>query len=198
VDLLLDWLWGNGGGWEHGSFYNVTLPKLIYDDIAFEILLEQWANGTIFGDKAYPEGFPLPLGNKEIFGFEVGIPTPTNMSLESALALWNISSENSLVSKEGLTKWLGAVRGDTALYAELKAANNLNNGSMDLLLVWLPNFQRNVMPHLAQYQYNLPTDSITLGNSIQLGGIVIGSVSLGLGIAGISRIYLKRRKIVKT
>jgi len=197
MNLLLDWLWGNGGGWEHGSFYNVTLPKLIYDDIAFEILLEQWANGTIYGDKAYPEGFPLPLGNKEIFGFEVGIPNPTNMSLESALALWNISSENSLVSKEGLTKWFGAVGGDVDIYTELKTANNLNNESMDLILQWLPNFQRKVMPHLAQYQYNLPTDSITLGNSIQLGGIIIGSVSLGLGIAGISRIYLKKRKIVK-
>ncbi|MBD3213787.1 MAG: hypothetical protein GF311_14350 [Candidatus Lokiarchaeota archaeon] len=197
IDLLLDWLWGDGGGWDHGSFYDVTLPKLIYDEIAFEILLEQWANGTIFGDALYPDGFPLPLGDKIAYGFEVGIPDPTNMSLDSALALWNISSDYSLVSKTGLQKWFAAIEGDTATYSELKTANALTNERMDLIIRWLPNFQKNVMPHLAQYQYNLPADSITLGNTIQLGGVLIGGITLGLGSTGLARNYVVKTRIRK-
>ena len=196
MDLILDWLWRDGGGWEHGSFWEVTLPKLIYDEKAFEILLEQWANGTIFGDKLYPQGFPLPLGNKVTYGFEVGVPEPTNMSLKSALALWNTSSDYSLVTKSGLNKWFKAVDGDEEVYAELKTANELENDSMNLVLDWLPDFQRNVMPDLAQYQYNLPTDSITLANTIQLGGLIIGGLTLGLGSAGVAGNYLYKHRIL--
>lgn len=195
MDLIIDWLWRDGGGWEHGSFWEVTLPKLIYDEIAFEILLEQWANGTIFGDELYPDGFPLPLGGKVAYGFEVGVPEPTNMSLGSALALWNESSEYSLVTKSGLNKWFKAVDGDDTAYSELKTENGLENDSMDLLLDWLPDFQHNVMPDLAQYQYNLPTDSISLANNIQLGGLTIGGLTIGLGSAGLLGNYLYRYRI---
>jgi hypothetical protein len=195
MDLIIDWLWRDGGGWEHGSFWEVTLPKLIYDEIAFEILLEQWANGTIFGDELYPDGFPLPLGGKVAYGFEVGVPEPTNMSLGSALALWNESSEYSLVTKSGLNKWFKAVNGDDTAYSELKTENELENDSMDLLLDWLPDFQHNVMPDLAQYQYSLPTDSISLANNIQLGGLTIGGLTIGLGSAGLLGNYLYRYRI---
>jgi len=195
MNLIIDWLWRDGGGWDHGSFWKVTLPKLIYDEIAFEVLLEQWANGTIFGEELYPDGFPLPLGGKVAYGFEVGVPEPTNMSLESALALWNESSEYSLVTKSGLNKWFKAVNSDDEAYSDLKAKNRLENDSMDLLLNWLPDFQHNLMPDLAQYQYSLPTDSISLANNIQLGGLTIGGLTIGLGSAGILGNYLYRYRI---
>ncbi len=194
MDLLLDWLWGNGGGWLGGSFSQVILPKLLtaqyclsLPEFCFNVLLEQWANGTTMGKSLYTQGFPLPLGSVEIFGFEVGYQglgadvTPTYMTLESARKLWDNTSEYSLVTEAGLQKWFVAGDGDLAIRSTLKTENGLDVYSMALILNWIPNFQHNVMPYLAQYQYGLPTDSITLGEMIQNGGIILGCAFVGLG-----------------
>ncbi|MBD3215488.1 MAG: hypothetical protein GF311_22955 [Candidatus Lokiarchaeota archaeon] len=197
MDLILGWLW------DEGRFSDYLVPILIesemgygvpMQDFCFQILLEQWANGSVMGEEMYPNGFPLPLGDKEIYGFEVGIPESTNMSLESALALWNTSSIYSLVSKKGLEKWFAAIDGDTNAYNEVKSANGLDDHCMGCILEWIPAFQQNVMPSLAEYQYGLPMDSISLANTIQIGGVAIGGVAIGLGSTGLSRNYLVKRK----
>ncbi|TXT62923.1 MAG: hypothetical protein BAJALOKI3v1_470015 [Promethearchaeota archaeon] len=197
IDLILQWLWGEG------CFSDYLVPILIesemgygvpMEDFCFQILLEQWANGSVMGEEMYPNGFPLPLGDKEIYGFEVGIPEPTNMCLGSALALWNTSSPNSLVSKEGLERWFAAIDGDMNAYDEVKSANGLDDHCMECILKWIPEFQQNVMPSLAEYQYGLPMDSISLANTIQIGGVAIGGVAIGLGSTGLSRNYLVKRK----
>ncbi|MFX1274684.1 MAG: hypothetical protein ACFFBP_05985 [Promethearchaeota archaeon] len=209
MDLILDWLWGNGGGWGSGSFSEYLLPILIeanYDkkieEFSFQILLEQWANGTIMGRGLYPGGFPLPLGFMEIYGFEIGYQgpgkniIPTNMSLASALALWDSSSDFSLVTKNGLQKWFDAIGGDTNAYEALKTTNDLTDAAMNLIMNWIPNFQQNVMPYLAQYQMGLPTDSISLGNIIQVAGIGMGATCIGLAALTITgNIVAKRKRI---
>ena len=200
MNLLLDWLWGEGGGWGHGSFFEDVLPELITPEIAFHILLGVWANGTVFGEKLYPNGFPLPLGFAEIKGLEVGYKAdtetviPSNISLESALSLWDDMSDYSLTTKLGLQKWFTAVDGNSEMINTLKEEHNLTDSAIKLLLEWIPNFQNNVMPYLAQYQYQLPTDTISLGNLIQIGGIGLGATLIGIGSVSIAGTLVSRRK----
>ncbi|MFX1275639.1 MAG: hypothetical protein ACFFBP_11615, partial [Promethearchaeota archaeon] len=200
--MILNWLWKPGG------FSDRLVPILIeseagygvpMDEFCFQLLLGQWANGTVFGEKMFPDGFPLPLVGGERYGFEVGIPEPTGMSLESALALWNPESDYSLVNPNGLAKWFAAVNDDTSAYAELMSANGLTDHAMACIINWIPNFQQNVMPYLAQHQYGLPTDSITLGNIIQIGGIGLGGLLVGIGAVSITgSVVAKRRKISRS
>jgi len=201
LNLTLDWLFGNGGEWGNGSFYENIFPTLINEKSAFRILVHQWAYGTIGGSLLYPEGFAIRLGFAEIHGFEIGYQGPgkpvisTEMPIRTALKLWDESNEYSLVTKIGLGKWFAAVGGDVGAYEELQSALGLSNGDMDLLLDWIPNFQQNVMPYLAQYQYGLPADSITLGNLLQVGGIGLGATCVGLGsIALIGNVVVRKRK----
>ncbi|MFX1315911.1 MAG: hypothetical protein ACFE9T_08615, partial [Promethearchaeota archaeon] len=153
----------------------------------------------------YPYGFPLNLKAGTFYGFEVGYQSktepiiPTNMSMVSAKALWNTTSEHSLVNKRGLNKWYKAVGDpDSSIANELQNANYLKDEAMEMILEWIPEFRDNVMPYLAQEDMNLPMDSTTFGNTIEIGmsvggGVMIGLVALGLIVNEI----LKRRKLVE-
>ena len=144
--------------------------------------------------------FPPPFGFCNRKGFEIGYQgpgqpvIPTNMSIQTAQKLWDEINVYSLVSAEGLQKWLAAVGGNPEAKSTLMAANGLTEGDMNLLLEWIPNFQHNVMPFLAQYQYGLPADSITLGNIIQIGAMGIGVAFVGLGAFGIAGAIRSKRK----
>jgi len=201
MDLLLDWLWGDGGGWGLGSFYEERLPTLLTDTLCIEILLESWADGTVLGEKLYPRGFPLPLGSVTVYGLEVGYQgpdedvIPSNITYETALKLWDPENPYSLTNPSGLEKWFAAVEGDADSYFAVKNAHDLSIEQMYMLLKWIPNFQHNLMPYLAQYQYSLPADSITLGNILNVTLIGMGGLCVGLSALGISgKIKLKNRK----
>ncbi|MEX2684422.1 MAG: hypothetical protein Q6373_022820 [Candidatus Sigynarchaeota archaeon] len=196
MDILLDWLWCPGG------FSDFMVPLLIESPLGYnmplkqfclELLYSQWANGTILGKVLFPApGFPLPLKAGIIYGFEVGVPIATNMTVQSAYCLWNTSSSYSLVTQAGIATWTKAVGGDRAAYSTLKEKNGLTDHAMGRLIAWLPEFQHKVMPYLAQEQMNLPADSVTLANYIIYGGIAIGSAFIGLGMLSIARRAKKR------
>lgn len=166
------------------------------------LLLEQWANGTAEGEILYPDGFPLPLKAGTVYGFEVGyqgisIPVlPTNMSLRSAEFLWNVSNEYSLVNNRGLQRWYYAVSNPTSETAnDLKQNNYLEDDELTMILSWLPNFRDNVMPYLAQEEMNLPMDSLSFSNSIELGMVIPGGVTIAGGLAGLVTSIIKKRLI---
>ena len=50
------------------------------------------------------------------------------------------------------------------------------------------------MPYLAQYQYGLPMDSITLGNLLQIAGIGIGAALLGVGGITVAGTIISRKR----
>ncbi len=150
------------------------------DEIIEYYFLQQWANGTIVGEPGFRLD-PIAHLTSYPYGFEVGIPEPTNMDLDSARKLWDVSSPYSLVNKNGLSKWNYAVKNpisDIANY--LKIANEIDDWAFEHIISWLPTFQTDLMPVLAQYQYSLPLDTVTLGNAIQMLGIIIGAAFLGL------------------
>ncbi|MFX1435269.1 MAG: hypothetical protein ACFFB1_15975, partial [Promethearchaeota archaeon] len=146
-------------------------------------------------------GFPLPLKAGIIYGFEVGyqgkgLPViPSNMSLESAESLWDVTNEYSLVNDEGLKKWYLAIINPTSTAANnLQIVNSLQYETMDMILSWLPTFRDYIMPYLAQEEMNLPIDSTSFANSIKLGMVIPGGFLMGLGLISLVRnIYLKRK-----
>ena len=206
MDMILFWLFEE-------SFQENIVPELMKlpppDGVGMNItqyarvlFLEQWANGTADGEVIYPYGFPLPLKAGIKYGFEVGyqgkdMPVlPTNMSLESAESLWNVSNEYSLVKKRGLRNWYLAVANPTSVLADdLQTINHLEDGAMNMILNWLPEFRDNVMPYLAQEEMNLPMDSTSYALAINLGMSIPGGFLIGLGALGIARDIIIKRKL---
>lgn len=191
MDIILDWLWAPG------NFSDYTLPYLVespfgfnmsMETLTFHLLLGQWANNTIFGEQIFPdEGFPIPLSAGEKYGFEINVNEPSNITLDSALSLWDETSDYSLLSDTGLNNWLFVVAHNdptSDLYIVLRDENDLTDRQLNLILEWIPRFQMELMPFLAQEALGLPMDSITLGATIQLSMIAIGGVLIGLASTG--------------
>ncbi len=197
MDILLSWLWDDDG------FSDYLVPLMIESPLGYnmplaqfclELLYSQWANGTILGEVLFPyPGFPLPLKGGIVYGFEVGVPVSTNMTVESAYCLWNTSSSYSLVTPAGIATWTKAVEGDAAAKSTLKVKNGLTDHAMNRLVIWLPLFQHNVMPYLAQESMDLPTDSITLANYVLYFGMLLGAVIMLFGIIVVARRVKKRK-----
>jgi hypothetical protein len=205
VKMILNWLWNE-------SFKDRVVPVLIklpppdgegmsLSEFARVVFLEIWANGTADGRVLYPYGLPLTLKAGSVYGFEVGFQgknkyvMPTNMSLKSAESLWNVSNEFSLVNKKGLREWYIAVTDpDSASAYGLKIANGLEDKAMAMILKWLPKFRDNVMPYLAQEDMNLPMDTKSLGNTIELSMVIPGSILIIVAIIGLITHFLIKRK----
>jgi hypothetical protein len=204
LDRLLIWMWDGPHSFsqfmvpillESAEGYGIPLPIF-----AKNLLLEQWANGTIMGEVMYPYGFPLPLGDMIIYGLEVGYRSQTEtvlstgMSLEAANALWNKSISSSLETNEGIAKWWKAVEDPTSTEAQvLQSDFGLSDKAMTMLYAWLGNFKTNAMPFLAQYQLGLPFDTTTLCQMLTVGGFGIGAMLLVTG----SVVSVKRSRAAK-
>jgi len=209
VEKILYWLFEE-------SFRDDIVPELMKlpppDGVGMNLtaysrvlLLEVWSNGTAVGRVLYEFGFPFPLGAETVFGFEIGWKSETvpvessEMALSSAEALWDQDSSYSITTKEGMDKWWQAVANpDSEIADELQAANGLSDNTMEMLLAYFPRFRDEVMPALAKYVMGLPVDTTTLGMMIQVGGIGIGGVLIGLASTGfIGNRYVKvnRRRL---
>ncbi|MFX1497550.1 MAG: hypothetical protein ACFFBH_08495 [Promethearchaeota archaeon] len=206
LDMILFWLFEE-------SFQDNVVPELMIlpppDGVGMNItkfarvlLLEQWANGTALGEVIFPYGFPLPLKAGIIYGFEIGyqgknLPIlPSNASLESVESLWDASNEYSLVNDEGLRKWYIAINNPTSTVAEnVQIVNSLEDKAMEMILSWLPNFRDNVMPFLAQEEMELPTDSTSFANSIELGMVIPGGILISVSTISFSYVLIKKKKL---
>ncbi|MFX1502961.1 MAG: hypothetical protein ACFFDH_18520, partial [Promethearchaeota archaeon] len=206
MNMILNWLW-------YESFKIDIMPHLVLlpppdgegmpiTEFARVIFLEVWSNGTADGKALYPYGFPLILRSGTVYGFEVGYRgksdsvLPSNMSLKSAESLWNVSNKFSLVNKIGLQEWYQAMHNpESATAYGLQISNNLEDKAMEMILNWLPRFRDNVMPYLAQEEMNLPMDSSSLGNTIELGMSIPGGIIIALAIMGLTSNIIKKRKL---
>ena len=204
TQLILDWLWDGPDSFSQGLLPTLLESELGYNmtltEFAKVLMLEQWANGTIMGITMFEGGIDfhdfipsLPEGST---GFEVGVPIPTNMSIESALLLWDLSNPYSLV--KDISVWWSITSKESEIYATVRDANKLDDEVMDMILDWLPDFKNNLMPALAQYEMGLPMDTTNLGNTIQIGGMLIGAIAIGLASTGLitNRIVSKNKKTI--
>lgn len=127
MGLMLDWL---------DDIIDIFVPALFADPTlgrgmtipayAETLFYEQWANGTILGEKEYPQGLDLGDG---LTGFEVGIPTASNITLAVCELLWNDLNVSTFVNDTGIGKWLDAAT-DTTIQDELRTTFGLNATQM--------------------------------------------------------------------
>ncbi|MFW9867520.1 MAG: hypothetical protein ACFFEN_15605 [Candidatus Thorarchaeota archaeon] len=137
INLVRTWL---------NNFITSLVPLFIFGETGMTIpevaviaFYEQWANGTIGGESVLPEGF-LGMLNPEWKGapyFEVGLPTPTGLSLAKCISLWDTENPNTFVHSDGILIWFGAALLNTTLQAELIAEFGISAIELMALLMWL-------------------------------------------------------------
>ncbi|MFX0148164.1 MAG: hypothetical protein ACFE8E_10520 [Candidatus Hodarchaeota archaeon] len=116
--------------------FGMTIPE--YSESLF---LDQWANGTL--DET---GFELDGGIK---GFEVGIPTKTNISLEIAKSLFDTTNSSAFINLDGILSWVKAEQGDLLAENDLINTFKLSGAQFNLILTWLfTTFKDDVLPNV--------------------------------------------------
>jgi len=161
--------------------YNTGFTPL---QIATSYFYDQWANGTVGGDDFLPEGFLSQL-DPPIEGppyFEVGLLYSSGITIAQTLALWDETSEYSLVTKSGIYKWYQAVEGNLN-YTTLKEQNgDLSDLQMTGLLAWLPQFRDVIVNKLAKADMGLPQEPYELGQTLALSLGIAGGILAALGV----------------
>ena len=192
LTALLTWL---------GAFLTVRVPQLIEYETGYTIpelaqlsFYEQWANGTIQGLSILPDGFLSEL-DPPLLGppyFEVGLTEgSTGLTASQCDALWDETSEYSLVSASGINKWYIAESSSTT-YDDLITNNGgLSTAQMTQILDWLPQFRDEIVNALAKEELGLPMEPYALGNTLLIGLGVGGGTLAALGIV---LLILSRRK----
>lgn len=143
-NLLYSWIVGSAKNTLTPIVFIVQQPlgyRLTTGDYAGILFLEQWANGTVI-----PSGIDLGDGFK---GFEVGLPIESNISYNSALALFDTDNSSSFIDNYGILQWIDAFNGDLTVKNDLIALFSLDSTQMDMILNWLfTTFKENVVPNI--------------------------------------------------
>jgi len=192
LTVLLTWL---------GNFFTVRIPQIIEYKTGYTIpelaqvsFYEQWANGTIQGLSILPDGFLSEL-DPPLLGppyFEVGLTEgSTGLTISQCDALWDETSEYSLVNASGINKWYMA-ESSNSTYEDLRTYNgNLSTTQMTQILDWLPQFRDKIVNSLAKEELGLPAEPLAIGTAFLIGlGVGGGS----LAALGIVLLILSRRK----
>jgi hypothetical protein len=121
--------------------YGFNTTTALYSENRF---YEQWANGTFINK-------PLNIG-LGYTGFEVGIPSPSNISQDSCRALFDFPNRSAFINKRGILKWIEAELGNTTFRNELITKFDLDTDQLDLILDWLfGDFKENIVANLVNY-----------------------------------------------
>ncbi|NVM34137.1 MAG: hypothetical protein HWN81_00990 [Candidatus Lokiarchaeota archaeon] len=143
-DVLMDWLITTVKDTLVPVIFSLPFPVgfgMTPTEFTIDLLLDQWANATTF-----EEGINLRHGLK---GFEVGIPEKTNITLSSAINLFNTSTISSFIHRDGILDWIDAYQGDTDTQNDILSTFNLDLTQFDMLTDWLFITMRyNVIPNI--------------------------------------------------
>ncbi len=192
LTALLAWL---------GAFLTVRVPQLIEYETGYTIpelaqvsFYEQWANGTIQGLSILPDGFLAEL-DPPLLGppyFEVGLTEgSTGLTVLQCAALWDNTSEYSLVTASGINKWYQAESSSTT-YDDLRTNNGgISAAQMTQILDWLPKFRDIIVNKLAKEELGLPMEPYDLGNTLLMS---LGAGGGTLAVIGVVLLILSKRK----
>ncbi len=197
--------------WLFDTFrYNIT-PAISrrYTGISMSIFAQfefyrQWADGVL-----YDTGLDIgPFqGLTSISGWEVGIPTDTNIDEFTAYLLWDQDDDYSFANWKGISFWYEAMS-NQGIYnfleqyydtTEIRIGQNYYNSSLsiaqfDTILAWIVNIRDNFVLNNILNLGNLPVDSYTLGNNIFFMFTIAGGVISGIGVLGIVVLIITKRK----
>ncbi len=103
------------------STYNATwLDQLYYMGIYLQYhILEQ----------------PIVLSGQK--GLEVGIPSPSYISLDDSKSLWDPVNLSGFANDVGILKWYDAVNGNLTAQSEINATHNLSDAKFGKIYNWL-------------------------------------------------------------
>ena len=202
-NMINDWLFNT-------LRYNIT-PSITwrytrtrmytYTQIEF---YRQWANGSTYKDGLDIGPFQ---GLPSISGWEIGIPTKSNIDLYTTYLLWNVNEDYSLVNWKGISYWFRAMGNGSAYDSLLEHINTsstrigltyydtpISYKQMDAIILWLTNIRDTLVLDNIQAQANLPVDNYTLGNNIFFIFAIAGGVISGVGVLGIVLLLISKRK----
>ncbi|MBA7708769.1 hypothetical protein ES703_117673 [subsurface metagenome] len=115
----------------------------------------------------------------------------TGITASQCDALWDETSEYSLVSASGIIKWYNAESSSTT-YDDLRTHNDgLSAAQMTKILDWLPKFRDEIVNALAKEELGLPMEPYALGNTLL---IALGAGGGTLAVIGIVLLILSKRK----
>ncbi|MFX0043193.1 MAG: hypothetical protein ACFE8L_09795 [Candidatus Hodarchaeota archaeon] len=122
------------------DYQGENITPIVY---AGTLSLWQWANGTLDST-----GFDLGGGIK---GFEVGVPTPSNISYSMTTSLFDEANNSAFVHGDGILKWIEAYEGNPTVQGELRNIFQLNNTQLNMITNWLFTiFKPDVVPNLVE------------------------------------------------
>ncbi|MFX0075482.1 MAG: hypothetical protein ACFE96_08575 [Candidatus Hermodarchaeota archaeon] len=187
-DAIINWLWGHNHSFKEdvvpGLFlYDRGITITRYSEILF---YAQWANGTL-----YPNGLILPI-DSGLSGWEVGVPTSSEISLKSTELLFDESNNFALVNPSGIQKWYNLLNFQSQpVFVQIMRSLFLTYDQMYSILEWLPVFRDEVVPVLAQYELNLPFNPSILSIGLLYGMTIPGGIFSTLGV---TMLILRKRK----
>jgi hypothetical protein len=201
--LIYDWLFDTFRYNISPAISNRYTGFRMWEYAQFEFY-RQWADGVL-----YDTGLDIgPFqGLSSISGWEVGIPTDTNIDEFTAYMLWDQSEEYSFVNWKGISWWYKAMHDDViydflqeyydtaVIRIELDYYNaSLSVAQFDSILTWIVDIRDNFVLNNIQNLGNLPTDSYALGNNISFMFSIAGGIIGGIGVIGIVLSIITKRK----
>lgn len=193
--------------WLFTSFRFDFMPEISWDltrntikSFAQSEFYRQWSDGDLFENGLDPGP---ALGLDSLSGWELGIPTKTNLDETISGQLWGIISiadpiradklSNSLINRKGISNWFRAMeRGD--YYHILKNLFGLTDNQMDAILDWLVRIRESYALPIAQIKYNLPVDHYTFADLLLMSFLISGGIFAGLGVLGVILLAISKRK----
>jgi hypothetical protein len=150
----------------------------------------QWADGKLF-----TSGMVIGpiLGLDPVSGWELGIPTATNINGSVSALLWSEAEDLSLVHYKGISNWFKAMVASD-FYNYLAYYYGLTDTQMDAILEWLRNIRADYVVIIIQQAANLPIDHYTLGNNLFFGFMIAGFVITGLGAVGVILLTISKKR----
>ncbi|MFX1532573.1 MAG: hypothetical protein ACFFBC_15755, partial [Promethearchaeota archaeon] len=156
----------------------------------------QWSAGRLF-----KSGLVLGpvLGLDSVGGWEIGIPTDSNIDDSISEVLWDEEVDVSITNFKGSSLWFKAMK-NTGTYNMLQHTFeeeydvDISNDIMDNIMEWLLDIRENFVVTSLQNEANLPVDNYTLGNNMMLGFLIAGGVLIGLGVVGVVVQIISKRK----
>jgi len=176
LSIILDWLFT--------PFKNDVVPNIAFNVTGYTVtelagfeFLRQWANGSLFTDGIDPGA---ALGQESLSGWELGIPTSSEIAKEYVALLWDEEYNFALVNSKGIGRWFNSMY-KSITYNHLKNEFSLTNDQMDAIHDWLVEIRDQFTLSQLQSESGSQLNHYEIGNitfiGITIGGIVLTAIS---------------------
>ncbi|MFX0080241.1 MAG: hypothetical protein ACFE94_00660 [Candidatus Hodarchaeota archaeon] len=189
LDLILNWLFP--------TFGSNVVPNIAFDLTGYSMtelagfeFFRQWTNGTLFTEGIDPGP---AFGLESLSGWELGLPTASNIEFDPAVQLWSEENPESLVTPTGISRWFKAME-VSSTYNYLKAFYTFTDDQMHAIFDWLVKIRDDFALFFSQSELDLPRDPYEFGNLLLIGCVISGLclIAIGVLLLVIMKLYKRR------